>query len=316
MRGRRYGRPPRGQDTGRTKAASEESRIAPGSPAANAAAWAQALVFFLAPLAFASPGWSEDGNFKRQCASADGFLHIDADHPVAPARCAAIAARALKAFDFAAEAAGWTGREALRARPLQFRLLGGSMKGLGYAEGRNLMVVRDEYLDDPLSEGTLAHELTHIQDARQLLGRTRLPSFLAEGRALVIGHAYRMALGQRENSYDARMAASAATFSAEDAGRLLRDYRGAGWDNQAVGTFLVEYMRVGWNGGTPDVLARLSRMVEAMGGGEDFDAAFRKEFGRRFGDLRRDFARFLDATKGEPEARLEGTMWRNAGRRP
>jgi len=190
------------------------------------------------------------------------------------------------------------------------------MKGLGYAEGRNLMVVRDEYLDDPLSEGTLAHELTHIQDARQLLGRTRLPSFLAEGRALVIGHAYRMALGQRENSYDARMAASAATFSAEDAGRLLRDYRGAGWDNKAVGTFLVEYMRVGWNGGTPDVLARLSRMVEAMGGGEDFDAAFRKEFGRRFGDLRRDFARFLDATKGEPEARLEGTMWRNAGRRP
>ena len=64
--------------------------------------------------------------------------------------------------------------------------LGSALKVLGYAQGANLMVMKDEYMDNPLSEGTLAHELTHIQDARQSKGN-RLPSYMLEGRALTIG---------------------------------------------------------------------------------------------------------------------------------
>lgn len=253
-----------------------------------------------------TPGHGAD--YTLQCKSVDGFAHIYADHAVPDSRCGAIAARVVNAYAFAARQANWRDEHRLRTKPLQIRLLGGSMRTLGYAEGANLMVVRDEYLDNPLSEGTLAHELTHIQDARQLRGR-RLPSFIAEGRALTIGHAYRMALGQERNNYDGRMAASAATFTANDAGKLLRDYEGGGWDNQAIGTALVEYMRTKWNGGMRGVNTRLSRMAERMGDGDGFDSAFKKEFGIPFGDLRRSYMKHLDDTKNDAGARLDGTIW-------
>jgi hypothetical protein len=271
------------------------------------------LVGCLVCAAGAAIAAAEGGPSVRECESREGFVRVKADRAIGRERCLAAAERVVKAYAFVESAASWSRRDRLRARPLQFRLLDGSMRGLGYAEGRDLMVMRDEYMDRPLSEGTLAHELTHIQDARQLAGR-RLPSFIAEGRALAIGHAYRIALGQEKGDYDRRMAASAASFTAGDAGRLLRDYAGAGWDNQAIGTALVEYMRTRWNGaGLPDANARLSRMVERMGEGDGFDSAFKKEFGVPFGELRQAYMRFLDATRGDPRARLDGTIWENVG---
>jgi len=260
----------------------------------------------------AAPAWADGGTSTRECESGDGFVRVDAERAIDRTRCLAIAERVVRAYAFVAAEAGWTRQDRLRAKPLKFRLRNGSMRGLGYVEGPDLMVVREAYLDQPLSEGTLAHELTHIQDARQLKGR-RLPSFLAEGRALVNGHAYRMALGQEKGDYDRRMAASAATFTTENAGRLLRDFEGGGWDNQAIGTALVEFVRTRWNGGVPDANARLSRMVERMGAGDGFDSAFKKEFGVPFGGLRNSYMKHLDGTAGDPRARLDGTIWQAAG---
>jgi hypothetical protein len=275
--------------------------------------WTGLLLGCLLWLAAPAAAGADGGTSTRQCASADGFVRVQSERAINPARCLAVAERVVRAYAFVAAVASWNRQDRLRAKPLRFRLLDGSMRGLGYAEGLDLMVVRDAYLDAPLSEGTLAHELMHIQDARQLGGR-RLPSFLAEGRALTVGHAYRMALGQEKGDYDRRMAASAATFTAKDADRLLRDYEGSGWDNQAIGTALVEYMRTRWNGtGVPDVGARLSRMIERMGAGDGFDSAFRKEFGTPFGDLRKAYAKYLDDTAGDPRARLQGTIWEAVG---
>lgn len=247
--------------------------------------------------------------FRPQCASDDGFLQVYADHAVDRARCAAIAGRVLRAYAFSAGQSSWRDPNPLWAKPLRFRLLEGSLKVLGYAEGPNLMVMRDSYLDDPLSEGTLAHELTHIQDLRQLRGG-KLPGFLLEGRALTIGRAYRASLGQPENHYDRRMAGSAVRFTSGEAGRLLGEYRGQGWSYQAAGTFLVEYMRAKWNGtGVPDVQSRLARVIEAMAGGAGFETAFRQEFATSFAALRRSFLQYLDDTRDDPQARLHGTIW-------
>ena len=190
-------------------------------------------------------------------------------------------------------------------------MLGGNLKVLGYAQGPNLMVMKDDYLDKPLSAGTLAHELTHIQDLRQLKGN-RLPSFMLEGRALTIGKAYRTFLGQEPNSYDQQMAGSAMRFSAAQAEQLLNEYRGKGWNNQAIGTVLVEYMRTKWNGsGVPDINMRLSRMIEIMAAGAEFEAAFEKEFKASAMAVGGAFMKHLDATQSDPRARLQGTIWQS-----
>ena len=138
---------------------------------------------------------ANDRKFELQCRSDDQFLQVYADHPVESARCRSIVDRILKTYAFITKQADWKNPGIVWAKPLRFRLLGGALNVLGYAQGPNLMVMRDDYLDKPLSEGTLAHELTHIQDLRQLQGK-KLPSYLLEGRALTIGNAYRMSVGR------------------------------------------------------------------------------------------------------------------------
>lgn len=258
-------------------------------------------------LCLALPALAQDEAFELQYVTPDKFLEIYADHPVEKARCETVAARVLKVYAFLEQREGWQNKAPLRAKPLQFRLVQ-NLKVLGYAKGPNLMVMKDVYLDDPLSEGTLAHELTHIQDFRQLKG-VPLPSFLLEGRALTNGQAYRMSLGQEPNRYDRQMAASAVRFTAAQADVLLDDDKGRGWDNQAIGTVLVEFMRTRWNGGVADVHPKLSRMIELMAQGVELEAAFQKVFGASVPVLGEAFDKFLTATQGDANARLQGTMW-------
>lgn len=252
---------------------------------------------------------ANEEKFTLQCKSDDGFLHVYSDHRVDPARCKAIASRALKSFAFVTDRAAWKDRGLLTAKPLEFALVGDDAHNvLGYAKGPNLMVMKDSYMDNPLSEGTLAHELTHIQDLRQLRGK-RLPSFMLEGRALTIGQAYRLSVGQAPGDYDRKMARSAVGFTADQAAALLDNYGGHGWDNQAIGTVVVEYMRTQWKGGIRDVNPRLSRMIERMAAGAEFEQAFKAEFGVSAEAFAADFTGYLRTTQADAKRRLQGTMW-------
>lgn len=265
-----------------------------------------ALLFVLAPSASAKA--NDDDDFDLLYVTPDKFLQIWSDHKIDEGRCKLICDRVLKAYGFVAQQESWKNPELLYGAPLKFRVLD-SIKStiLGYAQGPNLMVVRDSYLDDPLSQGTLAHELTHIQDARQLKGG-KLPSFMLEGRALTNGHSYRLSVGLEEDSYDAKMSNSAMGFTCEEADEILSEMSGIGWNNQAMGTFLVEYMRTKWNGaGISDIHPRLSRMIGIIAGGLGFEAAFAKEFGTPFSTLLDAFKKFLDTNKAE--ARVQGMMW-------
>jgi hypothetical protein len=158
----------------------------------------------------------------------------------------------------------------------------------------------------------LAHELTHIQDLRQLRGK-RLPSFMLEGRALTIGQACRLHIWQTPGDYDRQMARSAATFTPEQAMELLENFRGHGWNNQAIGTVVVEYMRARWNGGIADINLRLSRMIERIAAGREFEPAFQDEFKVSADAFAEAFTTFLRTTQNNPQQRLQGTitMWQS-----
>lgn len=252
---------------------------------------------------------AQSQEYGVQCVHADVF-EIRSDREIDQETCEWIAHRVERAFRFVIEQESWQDEDLLWSTPLQVRVVESIASGaLGYAQGPNLFVVEYAYLDDPLSEGTLAHELSHIQDARQLQGAT-LPSFLLEGRALTNGHEYRMAMGLEQTSYDQQMAGSAAGFTAADAESLLDKVRDAGWEMQAMGTFLVEYMRVRWNGtGVPDIHPRLSRMIETMAGWADVETAFEYEFGTPATALLEEFQQFLNETQADPDERLLGMMW-------
>jgi hypothetical protein len=251
------------------------------------------------------------GNFPLRCQSDDSFLHILSDRDLDPARCKSHVARVMRSFNFVTERAGWKDRGLLTAQPLKFAVLGDpALKVLGYAQGPNLMVMKDAYMDNPLSEGTLAHELAHIQDFRQLRGK-RMPSFMFEGRALTLGQAYRVHIGQPLGDYDRQMARSAVGFTPEGALALLENYQGRGWDNQAIGTVVVEYLRTRWKGGIADITPRLSRMIERIAAGREFDLAFQDEFGESAEKFADAFLGFLRATQNNPRERLAGTMWQS-----
>jgi hypothetical protein len=261
-------------------------------------------------MADASPAESP-ANYPQRCQSDDGFLLILSDRDLDTARCKAHVVRVLKSYAFVTERAGWKDRSLLTAQPLKFSVLGDpALKVLGYAQGQNLMVMKDAYMDNPLSEGTLAHELAHIQDFRQLKGK-RMPSFMFEGRALTIGQAYRVSIGQALGDYDRQMAQSAVGFTSDGALALLENYQGRGWDNQAVGTVVVEYMRTRWKGGIADISPRLSRMIERIAAGREFDQSFQDEFGESAEAFANAFTGFLSATQNNAQERLAGTMWQS-----
>lgn len=251
-----------------------------------------------------------DEDYKMLYSSGDKFIQIWSDHEIDRQRCEAIAERVRKAYTFDSEQEHWSDQKVLFQNPLRVRVVSSiKSKILGYALGKDVFVVRDNYLDDELSEGTLAHELTHIQDARQLKGG-KIPSFIAEGRALTNGHNYRMSLGQKDNKYDYQMASSALKYSSADADTILGEFYDTGWDMEAIGTFLVEYMRTKWHGtGIPNVHPQLSRMIEHISTGVDAEAAFAHQFGKPFSELQASFMKYLDDTKQDPAVRLQGTIW-------
>lgn len=105
-------------------------------------------------------------------------------------------------------------------------------------------------------------------------------------------------------------------FTANDANTILEEFFSTGWDMEAMGTFLVEYMRTKWNGtGVPNVHHRLSKMIERISTGVEAETAFAQEFGKQFSALQDSFEKYLDSTASEPAVRLQCTIWESVGDR-
>ena len=131
-------------------------------------------------------------------------------------------------------------------------------------------MVSASVLDDPFANGTLAHELAHIQAKRALgkLSERRLvPRYFIEGHGNIMGLAYRDHLHVTKHDYDVSKASQMAKITADETRTILTDDTYGAGDTkkldkmEAMGIFFVEYLRVRLHGkAIPDVLPRMGRV--------------------------------------------------------
>ena len=277
--------------------------------------------FLLAlPFAFAAAAPAD----RELCRA--GFLQLlspDAQS-VSADQCRRVAQQAMAAWRFDAERMQWV-QPAEMERPLTMRLLSvARMKTehaglLGFARGRDLFVVSTAVLDDPFANGTVAHELGHIQ-AKRALGKHSeehlVPRYFLEGHGNALGRAYRDFLHVTRHDYDVRKARDILSFSGDEATLIFTDNSYAEGDRakegrmESMGVFFVEYLRVRLHRtGVPDTLPRMGRIFEKVGRGETYEAAFREEFGVSLDRVISDIAGFIRQTASNPAGRLRGTHY-------
>ena len=256
-----------------------------------------------------------------------GFLEVvspDA-RKLSQSQCIAVADQALAAWRFDASKMRWADPSELEKKGLKLRLLSVKrMKAehpgvIGFAKGRDLFVVSLAVLDDPLAQGTLAHEIAHIQAARAMrtdaYGPLAPRNFL-EGHGNSLGRAYRDHLRIATHSYDKNKARKIMRMPAVKAKLIFTDnsYASAGANQrdemEAMGIFFLEYLRTRYHGqGIPDVIPRISRIFELLGRGETFDTAFKREFGEPAGQVISEIVNFMKRTEPDPAERLKGTLY-------
>ena len=243
---------------------------------------------------------------------------------VTPNRCRAVAQQVMAAWNFDANRMQWADGVELEA-PLTMRLLSiGRMKAehpgvLGFARGRDLFVVSEAVLEDPFANGTLAHELAHIQ-AKRALGQQSeehlVPRYFIEGHGNWLGRAYRDYLRVAKHDYDIRKARQMMRFTADDASTILTDDSYGVGDHAAedqmesMGIFFVEYLRVRHHQtGIPDTVPRMGRVFEMVGRGSTYEHAFREVFGTSVDRVVSEIVSFIGRTASRPAERLIGTRY-------
>lgn len=256
----------------------------------------------------------------------DGFLQIvspDAQS-VSVGQCTAVEKQTMAAWKYDAEQMRWADVPGME-KPLTMRLLSlERMKRehpglLGFARGRDLFVVSTSVLDDPFANGTLAHELGHIQ-AKRALGRFSeaglVPRYFIEGHGNSLGRAYRDQLGVARHDYDVRKARQIMKFTAEEARTILTDDSFGKTDKaemdrmESMGIFFVEYLRTRcYPGGAANVFAGMAGVFESVGRGKTYASAFREQFGATVEQVVSDIVTLVERTASHPAARLKGTHY-------
>jgi len=256
----------------------------------------------------------------------EGFLHVVSPDALSVSvdQCRAVAKQTMAAWRFDKTRMRWTDLTEME-KPLTLRLISvNRMKTehaglLGFARGRDLFVVSAAVLDDPFANGTLAHELAHIQ-AKRALGKVSeehlVPRYFIEGHGNIMGRAYRDYLGVAKHNYDAAKARQILKFTGEEARTILTDnsYGGRGTKEmdkmEAMGIFFVEYLRVRLHGGgVPDAVERMGRVFELVGRGETYQSAFQQQFGASVDRVVTEIVNFIRRTQSNPAERLRGTRY-------
>lgn len=235
-------------------------------------------------------------------------IRLAADAPVPAAERRAIAAKVQAAYAWVARTQAWPDAGPL-ARPIEVRLTA-RPNVLGTATDNVITIGLDYLREDPaLAQGTLAHELCHIQDRRQA-HPARVPGFIAEGRGLTNGFLYRKHLGSPPQPYDRALARAIAGFTPREVAAVMDNLQpGVPRDPddmlrfEFVGAWFVEYLRTTRY---PDVQPRLARVITRLHAGEAFETAFAREFAG-YRKTAEAFIRHAETVKGAE--RLRGTIW-------
>ncbi len=243
--------------------------------------------------------------------SPDGFVTVVTDTELDPAEAERFAQRIAAAYTFDRQEDRWADQKLLDP-PILVRVLKEAPEGLlGRANAPKTFLIGLDYFRKPGSEATIAHELTHLQDFRQLR-RKPLPQYWLEGRANSNAFAYRAHLGMQQNpdwkrrlarwtSTDAR-SLFAGTATGKDAHALVEE----------VGTLWFEHLRRRF----PDAHPRSAKLIAAIATGVALPQAYQAAFGEPLEQSQAEFLAYLDATQRDPDARVVGTWmeWSTAGR--
>ncbi len=248
-------------------------------------------------------------------------FRIESAQKIPQARLEELSDRLEKAFEFVLAENRWTTPPRVRNVPLEVTLTSVSGDGAAAsAHGPEAMTLTVGTLGLPKLDGVLAHELSHVQDLRVLGDRAlEVPRYLHEGKALWLGHAYRMKTS--EEADDATRARLLAALTAAEAKEALETFRG-GLDQRraadrklvsrqmSVAVLFVEYLRTGLSPKpVADPIAHLARAFEAIGTGTSVPDAFRAQFGATLEQAEAGFVEFIAKTEGRPDARFAGTIY-------
>ncbi len=256
-----------------------------------------------------------------------GFLEMVSPDNVSAAEGRQVAKMALAAYKFDLDQNHW-GAGLPMGKPLKFRLLSvermqanhGGLLGYATSPG-DVFVASTAVLEDPLAQGTLAHELAHIQAFRALRtnnAASKVPSYFLEAHGLGMGKAYRAHLGIPPQSYDLGVARTVAKLNAEEVRLIMttgkayfrKNGKLAGDKHAKMEFFAVfwaEYLKVQM--GVPDALNRMGRVFERVGAGQTYAQAFQATYGFTLNHAISEVTAFFQQTEGSPAARLKGTYY-------
>jgi len=281
---------------------------------------AKLVVFILFIAGVASvvrPGAEVPSDYHLVFQTRDHFISVYCNGDLETTKAAKLAAQVQDAYDFVSEMEQWRSLEPLKA-PLQVRVKTDMKKGLLGFSFKDVFTIGLSYIGNPLARGTLAHELTHCQDDRQL-GKHKIPHYLMEGRALLVGRAYREKLGQKPDAYDRNINKKIIEFTAVDAQEVLSELSGEKEPEpgpmlsrmEFIGCFFMEFMRTHFHEGLADIQPRTARLVADVGQGMGYEESFKKDVGLSLEEAKKAFIAFINKTQGNPKARLKGTVWQD-----
>lgn len=256
----------------------------------------------------------------------DKFVRIVSDERVSQTAAKSLAARVEAAYQRDIVVQRWEDTKSL-ARPLTvavlsgpgFEALTGDESGSvgGVTISADTFVVPDRVLGRATAQDqdTIAHELGHVQDLREAGARIReVPIYLQEGKEYLLGDSY-----PKNNPHLRYVAQALAGVKAELAEDVMFHFRTVedemrsgpmGFYGETIGALYVEWLRTRANGhGFPDAIQRVANVIENVGNGRSYEAAFQKEFGESPSISEQKFIRFIKDTEGKPKERLAGTLY-------
>ena len=264
---------------------------------------------------------------KEQVVCRESFLEIVSPDPLSVEQCRRVAKMAMAAWNFDLKQMEWS-RSINMNNPLTLRVI--SIESMSTRHrgvlafsmaGGNLLVVSTAVLRDPFANGTLAHELGHIQAYRALgefSKKRSVPHYFLEGHGLSMGRSYRDYLSVANHRYDISMAKAFAKLTGKEARIILTTdenyYKEDGKKDpkknfrmEVMGVFFIEYLRV--RSGMPDAISRMGRVFELVGRGKTYESAFKQTYGVSVNQVVSEIAAFMARTQSDPAERLRKTRY-------
>jgi hypothetical protein len=275
----------------------------------------------------------------------DGRVSVVSDVPLDDASASSFAARIADAYSFDLERLGWRNPPTLDRLPVRLEALSGpAMRQFypgfsGAAMGTQLFVMGTPSLTVG-GQGIIAHEVSHIQSAREGSG---LPHWLEEGKAGVLQRLFMLARGvafKAPGPFSATITSAAALDILEQSSFGPATVGAASYE--PVGLMFAEFIRTRLaksgtyspdpgGGDFSDAVRRFARIIERINvvkkqflsahpratwtevqAKNTFEAAFKLQFAMTIDEAKAQFSAWLDDTQplvnDAPNTRFVGTI--------